>query len=720
MSDTLPIIDVRVPVDGYLSPGMSDLNDWATHKAKFGQGGFEIVETIAERDAIVDDRKTDKMVFVKTNAAGDPCMYYWDGSFWEEYDQSSSSFDLTVSMTPDTQYGSAMVDKIRTETPLMVMDNPDEDKSVKMYIKHDAFEAMHNPSFLAYLDEDEDILSKVGTQTQHHDGKLWFDDVVKDAGSYIQTDRPNKAYGIQEADQLDPNVSGGTDYLVSFRIGMKGKAPNNGLVRAYLFDRKFNTFAEEGILTDKNGHLMAVEKHYNKGDDLGKLDITSVVNAKGLQEFTCHVMDDFVDDNLVLCDRTESPTGLMIQALTSTGKTGEGLVQYQLDTGETINFSSHYLGASRASIGWLVDQDMPIANRNAGTGMTMADGYHFYNVSDLSVGVDSGMIDVSDNGKDIADFSFGKVFSSEETLMLRGHVVEFDAAIVDKDCAYTIALMKWTGTPDQYTPEIFESRNNDEPVFQTGWVKADSAFISEDVVSGLHAETGDFTVPDDANNYAVVIYPRVPQQPMHLKLKKFNVDVKTPFTGYAMKAPKIAGEQHLAYSDQYKQLTQDVQGYASLRYTLDTKELPMPCGELGKGAADINIDTSVNQVPGSAARGGEGAVQFQSDGKATVSTQLNVWNEQSSDNGFKFWYATVGKDKRFTKIPASELDATIKGNTKGAIYMMPTFTIDVEAGDRIALRSSADVNDGAYIQCVNDKTPLVQTDIKFKELVTVP
>ena len=50
-----------VAITGYIAP-TSTLDTYATHKAKFGQGGYRSVQTIEERDLIEQDRREDGMI----------------------------------------------------------------------------------------------------------------------------------------------------------------------------------------------------------------------------------------------------------------------------------------------------------------------------------------------------------------------------------------------------------------------------------------------------------------------------------------------------------------------------------------------------------------------------------------------------------------------------------------------------------------------------------
>lgn len=760
------------PVSAPLTPGLDDTNIWPTHIAKYGSGGFEIVEDDNDLNAITDDRKEDKVVYIKTHGADlEPALLFWNSAAgaWEDLDlstvvnpasQSGIEFDdgttnaasvtkvnlkgakvtqtaSTGSMAageievtnginwhmlpPSEQYGSSLATEVIVEPPLSTYVDPNTTgaEAVRLGIAHGTFEPLQPPSYLAYLAETEEVVGKSGQTTGHHDGALWFDDVVVPSGAYIQTDKPTKAYGLQEADELDPNVSGGTDYLVAFRAAFKGLAPDDGFVRIYLHEEAYNTLQKSKIIRDVNGHLMAYERFYKKGEVLGALEVVGVVNAKGLTKFTCHVVDDFTDDTLNLEDRTEGGTGLMIQAVKSNGKTGNGLQQFEIDTNQNLEFSAHYLGVDRMNLDWILHSDIPIKEGEAGTGQTMTDGFHFYNISKLKAGVKDGHLHIEDNGVDLCDFTFGKIFSAEETQMLRGKEVDLTVTLIDQHDGYKVGLMKWTGKPNEYTPEIFTTRNNGIPNFQTNWTQVDEKFISENISAGDHSEVKTFTVPSDANNYAVIIYPVAAQTPVTLRLKQFRLDVVNPFVGYAIKAPELDSEKHLYYSNGFKKLVQDAQGYASLRYTLNNvaEGLPMPVGELGKGNASITLDSSVNAVPGSSATGGEGAITFGEDGEATISTDLLLWNEKDVDSVVNFWYARVGPGNQFTKITDSGMQAVVKAEAKGTSYSMPTFKLDIEKGDKVVLLGKADSQDGAYLKAINNGKPLLSTAITFKELV---
>lgn len=624
--------------------------------------------------------------------------------------------------------GSGLTTKMSVMPPLNVFSDPDTvlNNDVRLEIKPGTFEPMASPSFLAYLQETIEVVGKLDDEGQpigHPKGAVWFDDIVVPSGPYIVTDKVNKAYGLQEADELDPNVTGGMNYLVCYRMAFKGKAPDDGFVRIFLKEKQIGTQGSFDYLTDVNGHPMAVERFYKAGEELGHLDVIGVVNAKGVKEFQCLTEDSFEDDMLNLEDRENGASGLMIQALKKDDKTGRALLQYMHDTGQDIMFNSHWLGVERMSIKWIASFTQPIVDLTAGSGSAMADGMSFYPVNDMKVGIQNNHMIFEDNGTDIPDFHFGKIFNADETIMLRGRVVTVKATLTNKDDAWDIGLFKWTGKPDEYTDHIFSSRSDGALQLDANWEQAGRFYTPEHPSDEDHSVTTEFTVPADANNYAVVIYPVEAQTPMHLELKEFELDVKEPFLGFDVHAPVLDSEKHLVLSDEHKQFTQDVQGFASLRYTIsqeDTNGLPMPIGEDKGGNADIELDTTapVAMVSGSAARGGEGCLKFNADGNVRIVSNVRLWNEQSSDSVVKFWWAKVSLDgNTVTKLPDSVFTATVKAGAKGTRYAFG-YDHDFESGDRICLRASSDKADGAFIQATQSVTPLVSNYLEFKELKT--
>lgn len=762
-------ITVGTPVTAPITPGRDDANVWPTHIAKYGKGGFEVVDTIQDRDLITDERRENKAVLVRVAADGEPGLFEYSNGSWNAIDlgdgisSTNMTFDdgstsaggvdtavvksITVEQDPNagnnvvlTPYStftdmrvgntgedgntvaSVKANKVSLMSPLQMFSDPDEDYGVVMEIQHDAFEPAQAPGYLAYIGYPIEIISQPEAENYHAKGKLWPTDLVVDSEhTSIATNKSQKTIGIQEGDGLDPNVTGGADFLVAYRISLAGVAPDEGRVRIYLAQgQKFDESSD--IVVDVDGQAMAAEKHYKAGDTLGDLEVVGVLNAKGLTNLTLHVVHTFTSDNIIINERAKGISGIMIQALNDKGKTGQALVQYELDTRQVIEFSREWLGQKRMSFDSVVNHDSKKQAGAAGQGITLADGLHFYNPHPAATEVTNGQLIISDDGSNICDFSLGKFFSSEETVALRGKQVDVTLELNNSTNGWNLYLLKWTGAPNKYTKELFKSRDGGGmPIWEAGWGVSDVKFISEDVSSGAHAVTKTFTIPADANNYAVIVAPVEAEIPMTLKITKFELDVVNPFYMYEMYQSKKLDEIHLRASEEFLETIQDNQGLGGIRYTINNSNqdgLPMPCGKIHSGRADIVLDPTVNQIAGSAAGGGEGALKFMAEGTANISTDLRIWSEKAkgTNSVVKFWWVLIAGNGYESKILKSETSFNVPGGSQ-AVYTMKPFDLLVAPGDRIALKASADKADGAFIESVTPSKPMVDVKINFKELL---
>lgn len=90
-------------------------------------------------------------------------------------------------------------------------------------------------SYYACMDEPLEVVPK-------ESGALFFDDELTHGGAYLEVDRIHKAYGIQETDDKDPNITGGEGALVF---------PNDGTADISVTFRVFNEQKDESLFTAK-------------------------------------------------------------------------------------------------------------------------------------------------------------------------------------------------------------------------------------------------------------------------------------------------------------------------------------------------------------------------------------------------------------------------------------------------------------------------------------
>lgn len=737
------------------------------------QTPFRHFATISERDAWATKHGTlvgaDVIAVVDADSNGVTSWYRFDTSVgerkWVEYDaqgvilsdsagstsksirnmtfgegfkvtqDANNSDTATVSYTPsegsldvEQEWGAntkvAKVNTMSLRYPLEVAPTgtgpgQSPDGVAALGIKLGTYEPVHAPGYLAYLSDQLRVTAKIPANiaSSHHKGALWFDDVVASEGLYISTSMANKTYSISEADDLDPKVSGGTDYLIVLRLHFNGTAPSDGSISAYIYNPSISPISPAGYLKDVNGEQMRIERHYERDDRLETIEIIGVVNVKGTTSFSCHVMHNFTTGAVILNDRIEGESGLLIQAIQSGNKTGHALQQFELDTQQSIEFLASYLGEDRVQLKYQLLDTMTPEVKPGGTIISFADGLQLHAVRPTLLDISGGVLTLQDDGTNLGDFSFGKIFSSDETRILQGKQVTFTAKLEDKNAGWTVALMKWTGIPEAYPNAIYSTRNNGVPEFTEDWVKADELFISEDVVSGEHVVTKTFTVPTDANNYAIIIYPAAAQQPLALKLTEFKVDVTNPFIGYTIHESSKLEDIHLMYDSRHARFAQGTRGYASLRYTINNTYTPLPIGTLTTGFAKISVDPSANQVVGSQAGGGEGALSFGEAGTIAGSIRLLIWNEQSTNNPLLIRLAQVGPDGTVTDQVIAQTAVTAPANSTGIYYIFNIPPTQVEVGERWALQARGTSQDAAFLQSTTPSKPLVICNLTYEEVI---
>lgn len=611
---------------------------------------------------------------------------------------------------------------VMVEEPLQAYIDPNSPTGqdrIKLRLKHGYYEFKWSAGYLAYANYNTEVIGKVNNSVKT--GKIWFDDVAVSGGTYVYEDRNDKTIAIQETDMLDPNVTGGTDFLCAYRTAFKGTAPNDGYIKIYLRDKQ-----TQQIINDVNGNPFEIKKVYKSGDTLGYLEMISVINAKGIKYLEMMIEDNFTNDTLVIEDRTQGISGIMVQALSSKGKTGKALLDYEVTTMQSIDFTHHYMGESLITIDYIVKQNQPIAVGTPGKGMTMADGFHLYNPTSLKFGIENNHLTFEDDGTNMAYFNFGKIINAEQTQLLKGKQINIEATLTDKNDAYNIQLVKWNGLPNEYTDKIITGISNTTPIMETNWVldTNNKIFIPENIVLGDHKITGTFTVPTDCTNFAIIIYPNEQQTPLTLKLKEFTTNVKTPFNGWVVHSPHLIGEEHLRYSDKYLKTGMNSEGYASLRFTIDALPTKMPVGYKVKGNANI-ITNEIWQV--GVKPKGEGVFQFNSDGIASISTTVRVKRGESAvgDQVLTFEYRkkvrnldkTTFDEADYDRIDNSLFTHTIKETDTDFMYVtQPSFKAQVNAGDLIGLWLHTDVDDGAFLQSNGANQDLVSIVIDFDEI----
>ncbi|QKN85169.1 hypothetical protein KNV07_gp167 [Vibrio phage Cody] len=655
-------------------------------------------------------------------------------------------------------------DTLEVEWPLQAYSDPDKADTAKVSLKHGLWQLAEAPNYLAYLSDEEGILAKVRVQggkteedfTFNHakstKGKIWPDYVICPPGNYIEIKRDDKLIGLQEADDKDPNISGGMTYYIAFVVSPLGKAPVGlGFIRPYLFDE-----AKDDFVMDVNGHPLGTQVNYRSGQSLkpsgNPILVTGLVNEKGLDEFSMIVEDDFPEGKIVLGDMLSGPTGIMIQAITKDSKSGSALRQFQLDTGIVLRDVIKWVDQIECSLAWGIKGYYVPATWIASTkGWPMPKRVSLFNITPAKISVEDGYLSIAattarqeDQDKYgeptvPCDFYVSDICDADHTNMMGGKEVRFGLTCKDSLEDMIVSLVYWDGTPDEYSV-VFDTRSGGTPVLKDDWHKLTATEVSQNTVGRDVTIIGKAVLPATATNYGVIAYPKTVNHRADIEIKDLFFGAETPFTGFISKRPKYPSETAIEYHEEKGVFSQDNEKYVSLRYTLnptngDAQGSPLPCGELVSGALDVAVDPRVNKVAGSGATGGEGALQFSNDGKFHnyYEFKRNGQTETSHSHVFihpgealkkpgdvatvkLFWSKVSFDGQSFSKIPASETEIIVRYGDAPQMVVLNDFSLDLQGGDRIAFRGWCSVADGAYLISNSKTRPLVNTSVYYKRL----
>lgn len=589
---------------------------------------------------------------------------------------------------------------------------------IQLGVKPMSFQPRSTVGYLAYLQYPEVIIGKDKAGDKYRKGTIWMDMVAVSSNGMLQEDKPNKSIGLQDVNiGDDPNVTGGSNFLVWPFVYLEGAAPDDGYVELVWYEK-----ATGAIATDVNGHAMAVRHNYKRGQTLtpphDPLTFCQVINAKGIKEYALAIVDSF-DDFIRVLDYSEGPTGICIQEITEKGNSSEALTKAEIDTGFNVRVESYYAGTYLASANYLTTMPEAAQTVPVGSFVHSASEFEMYAVTEIEFGVASGQIQVNGSGNKICDFYGGLVVNPELTRVLAGHNITVDVSLIDKDDGWKVEFYNYSGDMSK-RPPLYKSRNNDSIVLEAGWSKFGDGFISEDVVSGLHAQSFSATVPADADFIMVAIYPVSAQSPCDLFLKGFTLNADPAITGFEINPLKIAGLHHLDFMTETVKMSQTTQGFASLRYTLNdvAEGLPMPLGVPEHKMKFVHLDKSINVISGSAAKGGEGAIIDDEPTQLKVYQKWQLYNEQSASHEAEFWLMVYRDGTgQSEEIPNSRATFTVDPKRPGVDYFQTNeVTVQLEPGDYVYARGKADAADGAYAQTSQANKPLCITYVTEKGL----
>lgn len=549
------------------------------------------------------------------------------------------------------------------------------------------------------------------------DGKIWGGDIEASESSYIYAEPATKSV-ICQAVGDDTETACTIKFVADFG---DVEAQSDGYVSIYVQDNTTNT-----ILTDDSGNPLGVKEYFKTGEKITRLV------AYGIKTFSSMVKVGFVVENGFneVLELTQD-TSYSIQALQSGKQVSAGDNAFDIATGLRWQKQFRYYYNDLLKLDWLKNETVAEQTISAGA-YNYNDGLHLDVVGNpLKFAVGGGTIKIEDNGTDMMFCSFGCVFDRIDTTNLKGKTLNVAFKGTNKNNAWNVHLLTYTGANNgQFTTPIVTGISNDTISFATGWTDVSQIFIAEDV-TGEHEVNGTLTIPTTAfDRMAILLIPVAQQQPSSIEINNFNASLTNGFTDRELILGTSVREDHLRYDRTYAKFQDDVQGLASIRYTINSGDTKLPFGYKVSGNGAVSL---VKIWQDNASLKGEGGLNFTNKDSVTMRIKIPLHRGEGAVAGqtetttFALYKRQAGTDAadiadpanfditNFAEIAGTSQDFVIPANETDTFYVNYITTFDLaQNNETIILVGKTTHDTGSYI-FITPKTPLI-TDIQGIEI----
>lgn len=566
----------------------------------------------------------------------------------------------------------------------------------------------HNEGIHACLGNDELINSKYGKS------KLYFADTRVKGGMFVYPDTNTKSFVIQDTDPTDdPNISGGTTFIIALYYepnpDEENKVTQDGKIVIELVDDN------DLPITGTDGNPMGAVIDY-KANDVVKPELyIGECQATAFTRVHLKIDLQFPNEEII---SVGANTQLCIQSINKDESSGLALLSFMAFTGYQIAFDTKYYGYNSLNMAQFLTFDIPETNTNAQQ-MSFGNNTYLDFKNNVKLGVVNNHLTIKDDGVNLPVWTIIKIYDKVDSHSIGGKSYKVTATLTDKDDAFRVSLMEYTGNANPVPLPTVLRYDNQNPVFTAGWVQRGSMFISEDAVSGDHTQSQTFTMPIDAKSLAIIMYHVDSQIPVNLSLKDLEGDITPWFNRVVITDNSHIKENYLQAHDYiYRSIVKTPNGDLAYRYTANSADTKVPVGVISGGDNKIVNDNSWNDPGSIDPNKTQGDLKFLADGKVTMSYTARCFNEQGSLNQVQFWLAkNVGGV--FAEVPDSRTATTIEAQrTKPKMVSSFKFSFDVKANESYRMFMKSDKDDGFYLQSNLDGVPLFRIDIEFDEFTS--
>ncbi|MGL5713094.1 MAG: hypothetical protein ACRCX2_08750 [Paraclostridium sp.] len=544
--------------------------------------------------------------------------------------------------------------------------------------------------------------------------KMYFGDIRCKGGKFVYADMNTKSFVIQDVDpQDDPNVSGGTTFLVAMYFDPSienASITQDGSIEIQLVDDN------DVVLKNTDGLPVTALIKYKAGDIPKPELYIGEIQASAFTRVHMKVKLNFPTEEIIYAGPN---TQLCLQAINAYESSGIALLSFMLFTGYRFGFETKYYGYNSINLSKFLLFDRPQSDVPADSTVQLGENFYINFKSKGKAEITGNKLILQDNGTDLPVFSISKLYTPLDCAYLGDKNMKITVKITNKEGAFIVGMLEYTGKESKPPIPFVTSYNNSNPIFTNGWVKRDELFIVEDPTKDEHTETKDFQLPKDAQGIAFIIYPMDTVSPCKLTLGDFEGDITPWFTKTIISSNSHIKEMQLYDKDVYKFATYTPSEFRAYRMTANKADTKLGIGKnfsvgntLSSKAWDVIEGVDPDKV--------QSDLIANKDGKGFMQYTVRAFNDSATDNDLIVFLGKKNPDNTYTEVYQSRLTTTIGAHTSTPQILSSTeFELDFKSGDIFRLFMKSNVDDGFYLQSDTDGVPLSIVKISVNEMSAI-
>lgn len=582
--------------------------------------------------------------------------------------------------------------------------------SVTVSIDPALYELEKGMAFLAVAPRD--IYITASDRSPIERSAIWFGTPVASTAGDDVYNATKKTITIGK---LDKKIN----YLIAVAIDIADEIISNGFVRVFFHDHQSG--GESEYLIDINGNPVAIQMNYSAFDTPKQIVLAGIVSVSKPTDISLHIVSSF-QEGARIATPMEGNSALLVQSLDSAIDLVPSFENY---TNADLHWFIRDFKNPLASMSGILNS--PLAGRDydifsqAGEKNILAeDGYVLTPMlNPVKAEIRDQTLFLSNTDDGLAPyFSFGYYFGQEETALLRESAITGTLSLLPDDYPGLFMILSWNGSgslKEAQNPIV--GVNNDEPALGSNWT-----ILKNTDVPGLSTSAKvTAEVPSDARLIAVLFCPARAVKPISYEISNLVITLEEEFTGAIIRYAKTKNEIEFHVKTFYERFIQIPPVGRVYRYTINDIESACPAGELKTKGLHIPVilDQSVNQVPGSTIKIGEGGIKFNQDMEdVKIETTVQVYAGESAPEGQTVpvtftWYKIV--DGNFVPVENGENVVEV---TQGKPQVSANFALygTFQRNEILALRMKTTGKNFAYIQSSNPHIPLIENILMQESL----